>query len=232
MELVGPKHRVFVSLLINMVYLLGGVAVAGLYWWLQNWRYLVFSIYAPSLLGFIYIWTLSESFRWLLSRGRYEDALKILKNSEKLNKVTIPKEYYEQLEKNAIKTVLTEAKKFETQATESYLIQLLKSAMIWRRLFTCSFLLVTSTLVYFGLSINAIELSGNSYLNFILVTLVEAPANICKLLFLDTYGRKKVISVAFFLTGLIMFSFGFCPGKFLKTLLAGQGMHDLPKYFK
>ncbi|CAB3244114.1 unnamed protein product [Arctia plantaginis] len=228
LELVGPKGRVFASLLFNTMFILGGVAVTLLSWWLQNWRYLLFVIYTPSVFTFIYIWMLPESFRWLFSKGRYEEGVKVLSRSEKLNKVDVPKNYYEQVEKQATKQ-RDERKCESLEKNQSTFNQLLRSSMIWKRLFICSFLWISSTLVYYGLSINAIELSGNSYLNYIVILVIEAPANVCKLIFLDRFGRKRVIATAYFMTGLILINYGFVPagnwsillylgGKFFITL--------------
>ncbi|XP_049871408.1 organic cation transporter protein-like [Pectinophora gossypiella] len=228
LELVGPKGRVFISLLFNTMFILGGVTVTVLSWWLQNWRYLVFVIYTPAVFVFVYIWLLTESFRWYFSKGKYEEGLDVLKKSEKMNNSSVPNEHYDQVEKHARKQ--REARKYESsESKQSSFQQMFTSAMIWKRLFICSFLWTCSTLVYYGLSINAIELSGNSYLNYIVVIVIEAPANICKLLLLDRYGRKKVIAVAYFLTGLILVNYGFVPagtwsiatylgGKFFITL--------------
>lgn len=193
------------------MFILGGVTVTLLSYYLQNWRYLLFIIYTPAVFVFVYLWTLSESFRWYFSKGRYEEGLNVLSKSERINNVNIPKDHYNQVEKQA--TQQRDARKYESmEANQSAFKQLLTSPMIWKRLFICSFLWTASTLVYYGLSINAIELSGNSYLNYIVVIVIEAPANVCKLIFLDRFGRKKVIATAFFMTGLILINYGFVPG--------------------
>lgn len=130
-----------------------------------------------------------------------------------MNSVDVPKDYYEQVEKQATKQRDTR-KTQNKESNQSSFHQLLVSPMIWKRTAICSFLWTSSTLVYYGLSINAIELSGNSYLNYIVVIVIEAPANVCKLIFLDRFGRKRVIATAYFLTGLILINYGFVPGKY------------------
>ncbi|CAH0725064.1 unnamed protein product, partial [Brenthis ino] len=193
------------------MFILGGVTVTILSWWLQSWRYLLLVIYIPAILVFFYLWSLTESFRWFFSKGRYEEGLNVLAKCEKVNNVTVPKDHYDQVEKQAMKQ--RDARKCEVLETnQSTFKQLLLSPMIWKRLFTCSFLWTSSTLVYYGLSINAIELSGNSYLNYIVVIVIEAPANVCKLICLDRFGRKRVIATAFMLTGVILITYGFLPG--------------------
>lgn len=181
-------------------------------WWLQNWRLLIFIIYTPAVFVFIYMWTLTESFRWYFSKGRYEEGLKVLSKSEKMNKVTVPKDHYDQVEKHATKQ--RDARKCESKENnQSSFQQMFTSTMIWKRLAICSLLWISSTLVYYGLSINAIDLSGNGYLNYAVVILIEAPANVCKLLLLDRFGRKRVISISFFATAVILIAYGFISGK-------------------
>ncbi|GBP52823.1 Organic cation transporter protein [Eumeta japonica] len=228
LEMVGPKGRVFASLLFNLFFIAGGVTVTLLSWWLKNWRYLLFIIYTPAVFVFVYLWILTESFRWYFSKGRYEEGLKVLKRAEKMNGATVPKDHYDQVEKDAMKQ--RDARKFESKETnQSSFKQLFTSAMIWKRTAVCSFLWTSSTLVYYGLSINAIDLSGNSYLNYIVIIVIEAPANVCKLIFLDRFGRKKVIATAYVMTGVILINYGFIPngswsllfylgGKFFITL--------------
>lgn len=212
LELVGPKGRVFTSLLFNTMFILGGEMVTLLAWWLQNWRYLVFIIYTPAVFVFVYMWTLTESFRWYFSKGRYEEGLNVLNKCEKMNNVAVPKDHYDQVEKQATKQ--RDARKCQSkESNQSSFQQMFTSTMIWKRLAICSLLWISSTLVYYGLSINAIDLSGNGYLNYAVVILIEAPANVCKLLLLDRFGRKRVISIAFFATAVILIAYGFISGK-------------------
>ncbi|KAG6446075.1 hypothetical protein O3G_MSEX004238 [Manduca sexta] len=89
MELVGPKGRVFGNTLINVVFVFGLMTLSGLSWILQSWRTLLRIIYPPALLVFSYLWILNESVRWLLSKGRNDEAIEILKKAAKMNKVQL-----------------------------------------------------------------------------------------------------------------------------------------------
>jgi MFS transporter, OCT family, solute carrier family 22 (organic cation transporter), member 4/5 len=46
-----------------------------------------------------------------------------------------------------------------------------------------------NALVYFGLSLNSVSLSGNKYFNFVLVSLIEIPGYYLGLVIIDKYGR-------------------------------------------
>ncbi|CAH2049543.1 unnamed protein product, partial [Iphiclides podalirius] len=89
MELVGPKGRVFGNTIINAIYVLGLMTLAGLSWWLQSWRQLLRVIYAPAMLVISYLWILNESVRWLLSKQRHAEAARILKKAMKMNRVEL-----------------------------------------------------------------------------------------------------------------------------------------------
>uniref|UniRef100_A0AAG5DX74 Major facilitator superfamily (MFS) profile domain-containing protein n=1 Tax=Anopheles atroparvus TaxID=41427 RepID=A0AAG5DX74_ANOAO len=85
-------------------------------------------------------------------------------------------------------------------------IQLLRDAFatpgLVLRVINCSFCWLTNTMVYFGLSLNSVSLSGNKYLNFILVSLIELPGFFLMQLILDRFGRKKTLFVTLMLSGL------------------------------
>ncbi|XP_053611790.1 organic cation transporter protein-like isoform X2 [Plodia interpunctella] len=232
MELVGPKGRVFGNTLINIVYVCGAVTMAGLAWQLQNWRHLLRVIYTPAIFIVSYIWILNESVRWLLSKGRQHEAVAILKKAAKINKVNIAPELFSPLyelnnvspnhnnEKDKLNEPVEAAKPKET-ATFANVI---KSRIIRTRLFVCSFLWITCTLVYYGLSINSVSLAGNQYVNFMLVVLVEIPGNIVCLVVLDRFGRKKPLIITYVLSALLCISLSAIPpgGWSLTVYLLGK----------
>ncbi|XP_013183874.2 organic cation transporter protein [Amyelois transitella] len=231
MELVGPKGRVFGNTLINIVYVCGAVTMAGLAWQLQNWRYLLRVIYTPALFIVSYIWILNESVRWLLSKGRQDEAVKILKKAANINKVDIRPELFTTLyeleslslnsnEKDKLDEPIQEIKPKETATFAS----VMRSSIIRTRLFVCSFLWITCTLVYYGLSINSVSLAGNQYVNFMLVVLVEIPGNIVCLMVLDRFGRKKPLIITYVLSAFLCISLSLIPagGWSLTVYLLGK----------
>lgn len=66
-------------------------------------------------------------------------------------------------------------------------------------------------LVYYGISINSVELVGNKYMNFILTSLVEVPAVIFAVIMLDRIKRRTSQSSAFILSGLTCIISEFIP---------------------
>ncbi|KAM3961651.1 organic cation transporter protein [Aphomia sociella] len=234
MELVGPKGRVFGNTIINIIYVFGLMTLAGLAWWLQNWRHLLQVMYAPALLIVSYFWILNESVRWLLSKGRNEKAVKILNKAAKMNNVILSEEHlaplYE-LEKASAepdneKDNLSNSSKVKN---ETPLMQVIKSSIIRRRVAVCSFLWITCTFVYYGFSINSVSLPGNKYVTFMMVAFVEIPANFVCLLVLDKFGRKKTLIITYVLSACLCISLSFVPKdlKWLSLLLYLSGKFSI-----
>lgn len=214
MELVGPKGRVLGNTLINVVFVCGLMSLSGLSWLLQDWRVLLRIIYAPACLVFSYLWILNESVRWLLSKGRNDEAVAILEKAAKMNKVTLAPHDLAPLYETA-KAEQTDKEvplsKEPSPEQPSIVKQILRSNIILRRLVSCSFLWVTCTFVYYGLSINSVSLAGNKYINFMLVAFIEIPANFACLAVLDKFGRKRVLITTYILSALICIGLSLLP---------------------
>ncbi|CAH0725061.1 unnamed protein product, partial [Brenthis ino] len=215
MELVGPKGRVFGNTLINILYVMGLISLSGFSWWLQSWRHVLRLIYTPALLVVSYYWILNESVRWLISKGRHQEAANILKKAAKMNKVNLSNEVLSPLYE--LEKTVPDNEKHKEDADneqrqdkqESNFKKVIKSSIIRKRLAICSFLWITCTFVYYGLSINSVSLAGNKYVNFMLVAFVEIPANIACLLVLDRFGRKRVLITTYVLSACLCISLSF-----------------------
>ncbi|XP_073960317.1 solute carrier family 22 member 1-like isoform X3 [Choristoneura fumiferana] len=204
-ELVGLKQRVIVSAMCNMAFVVGVVLLAILAWFVDNWRTYVFILYSPAIIVAFYVWFMNESARWLLSKGRREEAVKILKSAAKINRLDPRKLELDNLGDPLLKP--------ENQTVDkmSQFSKAIRSSIIWKRLLICSFLWMTCSLVYYGLSINSVSLSSNKYLSFMLVTLVEIPAYIVVAIVLDKYGRKKTLVVNYTTCAVTSLLFAFLP---------------------
>lgn len=82
-ELVGPQYRTMVTILINIAYSLSLVALAIIVWLIRDWRLLALVTSVPFLALFSFWWMLPESPRWLLAKGKYEEAETILNKMAK-----------------------------------------------------------------------------------------------------------------------------------------------------
>lgn len=78
-ELVGPSQRTLCTVVSNIAYSLGLVLLATVVYLIRDWRNLALATTLPFICFFFYWWLMPESPRWLLARGRFDDAERILK---------------------------------------------------------------------------------------------------------------------------------------------------------
>jgi len=91
MELVGKSKRTLAGILCWFFETSGYLAALALALLINsNWRLLLAIYTLPSLFVFTYKFIVPESPRWLVSQGRSEEAIEILKTTAKVNKVRDP----------------------------------------------------------------------------------------------------------------------------------------------
>ncbi|XP_075975361.1 organic cation transporter protein-like isoform X2 [Anticarsia gemmatalis] len=208
-ELLGQDKRVLTTAFLGIMLVLGGLSFAMLAKTFQYWRTFILVTYPPSLLFILYIYFLPESIRWLLSKGRKEEAVEIIMNAAKMNNVTLSDETMKQLTEEKAKP--TEEKKIEKENEEGLWMQVFRSPIIMRRLAICSWWWITCTFVFYGLAINSVSLAGDKYTNYMLVVSVEVIAVVTNALVLDRIGRKKTLLVAYTVCGLACVAIPFVP---------------------
>ena len=92
LECVGTKYRTMFGILIETPFAIGGLIVGIVsYAGVRDWRTLTLVLSAPNLLViFLFLWTLPESPRWLISKRKKEKLLRVLDKAAKVNKKHLP----------------------------------------------------------------------------------------------------------------------------------------------
>ncbi|KAM3955695.1 LOW QUALITY PROTEIN: organic cation transporter protein [Aphomia sociella] len=215
LEMVGLNRRVLGGNLISCTFALGQVVLALVAWAIPDWRTLTRVLYAPSLLFVFYYFVIEESVRWLLSKGKTPEAARIIFKAASINNKKLSPESVKQLTQDPqegtkdLHTGLQSVPKEEKQ--QSLFLTVIKSKILMSRLSICSFWWITVTFIYYGLSINSVALAGNSYVNYILTSLVEIPGYFISVMTLDRFGRKGSIMTAFTVCGIALISLPFIP---------------------
>ncbi|XP_059057460.1 organic cation transporter protein-like [Achroia grisella] len=205
-ELVGPKYRVIAGATLSTMFAVGQVLLGLIAWGVPSWRPLTQILYAPQLIVVSYFWILSESVRWLMSKGRYEESEAILLKVAKTNKREISEKSLKLL--RAVEEIGNQT----TTVNEPWLPALVfRSRVMLLRCAVSPILWITMTLVYYGMAINSVNLSGNQYLNYVFVSAIEIPGYWTAILLLDRIGRKPVLICAYWMCAVCQFSFGFMP---------------------
>uniref|UniRef100_A0A2H1V9B3 SFRICE_005630 n=1 Tax=Spodoptera frugiperda TaxID=7108 RepID=A0A2H1V9B3_SPOFR len=212
LEMVGLDKRVLGGNLISSTFALGQVVTAGVSWLVPYWRTYTLVIYAPSIMFISYYWLIEESVRWLVSKGRNKEAARIIFKAAKMNRRKLSPETIRSLTEEPDQKKPTQSDEPEEPVDKRGILhQVVKSKTLMFRLTVCSFWWITLTFVYYGLSINSVSLVGNSYVNYILTSLVEIPGYCLSVLTLDRFGRKSSTMTAFIICGISLIAMPFVP---------------------
>ncbi|KAF2354797.1 Major facilitator sugar transporter-like [Trinorchestia longiramus] len=209
-ENVIPRHRVPVGILINAPYAVGGAFVALLAYLIRdNWRLLQCLFTVPSLILVTYYWLVPESARWLLSKGRQAEALEIVSYIARVNGHS--EDLDAEITKQQDQETLQDPKQKKLAAENKSVWDLLRLPNMRGRCLINFFIWPSVTLVYYGVSLNSVNLGGSVFLNFLLSMVIEIPAYFTVLFTLDRFGRKGTLLASLLLSGIPCFSSGFLP---------------------
>ncbi|XP_064018989.1 solute carrier family 22 member 13-like [Pogoniulus pusillus] len=189
-EWVGASSRPKAVLLSHCLSALGQMALAGVSYGIRNWRLLEIAGSAPMLALLFYIWVLPESARWLVTKGRIEEAKKVLQKAASFNKCTIPPELLEQL-------------KGLKQTKSGSILDLFQNKHLRKVTLIMSLTWFADSLVYYGLSLSVSSFGLDVYLTQLAFGAVELPARLSCIFLLEWFGRKKTQAVLLLLSGLM-----------------------------
>ncbi|KAJ8716716.1 hypothetical protein PYW07_003343 [Mythimna separata] len=97
MEVVSGKWRTLIPVIYQLPFGLGNAVMAGLAYWLRDWRKLEFALGFCSSIYILYWFWIPESPRWLLATGKTEEAVVILKDITRQNGKFVSSSYIRQL---------------------------------------------------------------------------------------------------------------------------------------
>lgn len=196
-EPVGPSKRGIAGM-STFYFFSGGIAIlSGIAYIFQSWRdlYIVSSI--PSIIFLVAILPfVSESPRWCLIRGKMNRAMNIMRDIAKSNGKSLPDGVILALDddvNNNQDKIQSNNKDLESkEAITGSLVDVLRSRITRTRLFLAVAINFLCSIVYYGLSLNVVNLGTNLYLNVLLNAVAEMPAYMLTALLLDRFGRKPL----------------------------------------
>ncbi|XP_028130359.2 carcinine transporter isoform X1 [Diabrotica virgifera virgifera] len=199
LELVGPNYRSFVTVLTCMFYTVGLMMLAGITYLVRDWVLLGQVTSIPFVLYYFYWFFLPESPRWLLLKGRFEEASKILETLAEVNKKDLPATFRQQLKRRIMhKRTKSEEERLKRNPGCSDLCgtpnMRLKTTLITINWFA-------NETVYVGLSYYSPSLGNNEYLSFFFAAAVEIPSYLGCLLIMDRWGRRWPICMCMLICG-------------------------------
>ncbi|KAI8492349.1 hypothetical protein Bbelb_298020 [Branchiostoma belcheri] len=185
-EIVGPSRRTLVGTVDYVFFVLGYMLEAGLAYLIRTWTHLQLAISLLSVL-WIPLWcVVTESPRWLLAKGRTEEARGIVEKMAEMNGVDFPGVLWEKMVESKDKLVET------PDNGRFYSVRdLVRTPNLARKSAVIFYNWGVITMVYYGLSLNTSALGGDDYINFFLSGLVEFPALVMSIVVIEKWGRRS-----------------------------------------
>lgn len=251
-EPVGPSRRGQVGMSAFYFFSVGIMTIPAYAIWTPSWRWLYVATSAPALLYCAlvlpFIW---ESPRWYLVQGRVQEAMKVLRAFAKRNGKHVPdgvrliveeedttedlnplhvsaedtrKAKCDDLNANNEIDATKERGIPDTVKASGTLLDVFRNPVTRSRMLIMVVIWFMCAVVYYGITLNVVNLGTNLYVSVFLNALVEMPAFTITALLLDRFGRRWMLASAMFLSGICCLAGSFLfvePGVTLGTVGAG-----------
>lgn len=167
--------------------------LSGIAYVFRTWRSLYIASSIPSIIFvFVILPFISESPRWYLIRGQTENAMKIMRAIATTNGRSIPENVYVTRDEE---TKDIDQKSHEIRSKEvitGSVVDAMKLPLTRIRLILVVGINFTCSIVYYGLSLNVVNLETNLYLNVLINAVAEIPAFFLTAVLIDKFGRKPL----------------------------------------
>ncbi|XP_042372689.1 solute carrier family 22 member 13-like, partial [Plectropomus leopardus] len=177
-EWTDPSKAALCTNVIIMFYPVGLMLLSGIAFLIHNWRILQLVLFSPLLLVLgILFWFLPESARWLMTHGRKEEAQKEIQRAARVNRRTVPEDLLDKLE-------------IEGTVERRNMLDIFRISYLRKRFLIMGYNWFSTSLMYYGLSLNVGSFGPNMYLTQFIFGAVEIPALLSSLALIQHFGRR------------------------------------------
>lgn len=198
-EPIGPTKRGIAGMSTFYFFSSGIAALSAIAYVFKSWRHLYIASSLPSFFFlFLVLPLLSESPRWFLVRGRITEATNLMATIAKANGNHLPNGVFLALDED------TKQDEIQQSTQSGSLLDVIRSPITRIRLILAVAINFMCAVVYYGLSLNVVNLDTNIYVNVAVNAVAEMPAFLITAVLLDVCGRKPLA------IGTLWFSGVFC----------------------
>lgn len=212
-EILGPERRGIGGAILSIFSSTGGIILGVIVWLVHDWRNYLRIIYMPGFLFVLYFWIFPESIRWSMAHGKSKEVVEMLSQISLVNKKPFSEDIKDYLRKMAVVQCIVVEKDVkhlsEPDDSASSLRTVIASKTMVFRVLNCCFCWTTHTFVYYGLSLASVLISGDKYINFILVCAIEIPGYLLSWVLVDRLGRKSLMFFGLIISGITCIAFHF-----------------------
>nr|XP_012805014.1 solute carrier family 22 member 14 [Jaculus jaculus] len=207
MEWLVGEHRAHAIILEHCFFAVGHLAVSGFAYGIPHWR-LLFLVGGMPMLPFVsYIWIVQESPRWLMMKGKVEEAKKALCYAADMNKTLIPPSLLKEL--HPLGKKLTKASILDFYNNKHLFKVVMAMGCVW---FTVSY-------TYFSMNRKMKQFGMNVYFGQVILGIMDVPARLCYIFFLEQIGRKWSLTLTLTQATIISFILLFLPQELKSTMV-------------
>lgn len=204
LEFVGPSKRSTVAITMSFVYAIANLSLVVLAYFSNTWRELAFVTSFPFILLYSYVCFMPESPRWLLTQGRIDESLTIMKRIAKWNRTDINvdelrekilHDRHPKVDENVNDTS-------QEKINEIGFVDFFRSKNLIMKSILLTLSVVLTNQLYVAIPFNMENFDANYYVAYVLQAIVEPPAILVNLFFLNRVGRVLPLVTSMIIGGL------------------------------
>ncbi|XP_043561292.1 solute carrier family 22 member 5-like [Chiloscyllium plagiosum] len=212
-ELLGKAERIaFGTIGVCLFYAVGYVVLPIFAYFIRDWRMLLVALSLPQILYVPLWWFIPESPRWLLSQGRVEEAIVILKAAAKRNGITTTAGTFENI--GYRESILPN----ENTHAVTYL-DLVRTSNIRNITIFAVFVWMISSVGYFGLSFNMSNMHGDLYINCFISAVIEIPSYVIAWILLRVSPRRISLACIVVCSGIMLLLIQIVPSSYYVLIM-------------
>ncbi|XP_051903007.1 solute carrier family 22 member 6 isoform X1 [Hippocampus zosterae] len=219
-EWIPTKTRTLVGTLTSFYFTFGQLLLAGLAYWLRDWRKLHLVVCLPHIVSFACSWWLAESPRWLILKGRSRDALKTLHRVARINGKP---EVADKLTPEVLRSHMSKELESDRKMLSAY--DLFRTAGMRRISVGLVAVWFSTSFAYYGLVLDLQKFGVSIYVMQLIFGAVDFPSKFVALAMLSFLGRRVTQVLCLLMSALFIFANIFVPANLqaIRTTLACLG---------